>query len=204
MSSRNQFVQQAIVVPQSEAKFGQAIVRLALFNPDGTPFNFDGGDSPVEVTWENVSDKPTVIAAGDTAAEARSAIGAGTSNLALGTTGTTAKAGNYTPSWSEVSGKPAVIAAGADAAAARTAIGAGTGNSNLAVGSSVGSALASSGSAGTSAQAARADHVHPFPTAAQVGAAPTSHTHTIANVTGLQTIIDDLTTRVAALESAAG
>jgi hypothetical protein len=39
-------------------------------------------------------------------ASARTAIGAGTSNLALGTTSTTAKAGNYVPGWAEVTGKP--------------------------------------------------------------------------------------------------
>lgn len=44
--------------------------------------------------------------------------------LALGTTSSTAKAGDYQPSWSDVGSKPAVIAAGADQAAARTAIGA--------------------------------------------------------------------------------
>lgn len=36
------------------------------------------------------------------------------------------------------------------------------------------------------------------------GKAPTSHTHTVAQVTGLQAIIDDLTSRIEALESAAG
>lgn len=41
-----------------------------------------------------------------TAAEARDAIGAGTSNLAIGTTASTAKAGNWTPTWSEVTSKP--------------------------------------------------------------------------------------------------
>ena len=56
------------------------------------------------------------------AATARSVIGAGTSNLVIGTTASTAKAGNYTPSWGDVSGKPAVIAAGTTEAAARTAI----------------------------------------------------------------------------------
>lgn len=40
------------------------------------------------------------------AAAARAAIGAGTSNLALGTTSTTAKAGNYAPTWNEVTSKP--------------------------------------------------------------------------------------------------
>lgn len=40
------------------------------------------------------------------AATARSVIGAGTSNLTVGVTSGTAKAGDYSPTWSEVSGKP--------------------------------------------------------------------------------------------------
>lgn len=44
--------------------------------------------------------------------------------------------------------------------------------------------------AGTMGTAARSDHVHPMPTAAQVGAAPASHGHAISNVTGLQTALD--------------
>lgn len=48
------------------------------------------------VTWDSIEDKPAVIAAGATQAEARTAIGAGTSSLAIGTTGTTAMAGNKT------------------------------------------------------------------------------------------------------------
>lgn len=42
----------------------------------------------------SIANKPAVIAAGATAEEARTAIGAGTSNLTLGTTSTTALAGN--------------------------------------------------------------------------------------------------------------
>lgn len=49
-------------------------------------------------------------------------------SLAIGTTSSTAKAGDYQPAWTDVTSKPAVIAAGVDAAAARTAIGAGTGD----------------------------------------------------------------------------
>lgn len=41
---------------------------------------------------------------------ARNAIGAGTSNLAIGTTATTAKVGNYTPAWGDVTGKPTTFA----------------------------------------------------------------------------------------------
>lgn len=44
----------------------------------------------------------------------------------IGTTSTTAKAGDYEPEWDDIQSKPAVIAAGANAGAARTAIGLGT------------------------------------------------------------------------------
>lgn len=47
--------------------------------------------------WAGISGKPAVIAAGADAAAARTAIGAGTSSLALGTTAGTAKAGDYAP-----------------------------------------------------------------------------------------------------------
>ena len=71
---------------------------------------------------------------------ARAAIGAGTSNLTLGTTASTAKAGDYAPSWTEVTAKPTVIAAGNTQAEARTAIGAGT--SSLALGTTASTAKA--------------------------------------------------------------
>lgn len=47
-------------------------------------------------SWGDVTGKPAVIAAGADVTTARAAIGAGTSNLALGTTATTAMAGNKT------------------------------------------------------------------------------------------------------------
>lgn len=47
----------------------------------------------------------SVLTAAD-AATARTAIGAGTSSLALGTTSATAKAGNYVPTWTEITSKP--------------------------------------------------------------------------------------------------
>lgn len=49
---------------------------------------------------------------------------------------------------------------------------------------------ATPGQAGTATTASRADHRHPLPTAAQVGAAPVAHTHPIADVTGLQAALD--------------
>lgn len=45
-------------------------------------------------TWDTLDGKPAVIAAGADQAAARTAIGAGTSSLALGTTASTALAGN--------------------------------------------------------------------------------------------------------------
>ena len=64
-----------------------------------------------QVSWADVSGKPAVIAAGADAAAARSVIGAGTSNLALGTTASTALAGN---------GKAASASAADKLATART------------------------------------------------------------------------------------
>lgn len=97
----------------------------------------DSGGGTGSITSAQITDASTVgksVLTAANAAAARTAIGAGTSNLALGTTSATAKAGDYVPTWTEVTGKPAVIGAGADQAAARAAIGAGIGNSNLVVG----------------------------------------------------------------------
>lgn len=45
-------------------------------------------------TWDTLQGKPDIVAAGNTQIEARAAIGAGTSNLTIGNSATTAKAGN--------------------------------------------------------------------------------------------------------------
>lgn len=69
-----------------------------------------GGGGGVS-SWDDLEDKPAVIAAGTTAAEARAAIGAGTgngtSNLVLGTTSGTAAPGDHTHAGSVVSFTPA-------------------------------------------------------------------------------------------------
>ena len=78
-----------------------------------------------------------------TAAAARSALGAGTSDLALGTTSTTALAGNYAPTSTSISDSTSIgrsLLTSASAAAARSIIGAGT--SNLALGTTSSTALA--------------------------------------------------------------
>lgn len=79
-------------------------------------------------TATGISDSTTVgrnvLTAAD-AATARTAIGAGTSDLALGTTGSTAKAGNYQPAAANISDSTAIgrtVLTAADAAAVRTAI----------------------------------------------------------------------------------
>lgn len=82
-----------------------------------------GGGEPVTVAWDDVTDKPAVIAAGATQAAARTAIGAGTSSLALGATATTAAAGNHNHPASDGTVRGTVLraAAQADSAAADVA-----------------------------------------------------------------------------------
>ena len=61
-------------------------------------------------SWDDVTAKPAVIAAGADQAEARAAIGAGTSDLELGATSGTAKAGDYQPGWTDITSKPSFLA----------------------------------------------------------------------------------------------
>lgn len=98
-----------------------------------------GGTIVVDAITDASTIGKTILKAAD-GPTIRAAIGAGTSSLQIGSSASTAKAGNYVPSWGEVSGKPAVIASGADANAARTSIGAGT--SNLAIGTTSSTAKA--------------------------------------------------------------
>lgn len=66
--------------------------------------------SAATVISTSIADSTTVgraVLTAVDAATARSAIGAGTSNLAIGTTSTTAKAGDYAPAWNDVTDKPA-------------------------------------------------------------------------------------------------
>ena len=117
------------------------------------------------------------------AADARTAIGAGTSNLALGTTAGTALEGNYVPELGagDLTDATAIgvdLITAADAGAARTAIGAGTSSLVL-------------GSGGT--QAAAGNHVH---------AASTVSTTAIATITGtdVQAVLAEIVGRLVELE----
>ena len=99
------------------------------------------------ITADAITDATTIgksVLRADSAATARSAIGAGTgnSNLAIGPLSTDAKPGDYQPAWTDIENKPAVIASGVDMAAARASIGAGTGNSNLVIGTTASTAKA--------------------------------------------------------------
>lgn len=75
-----------------------------LLGPQGDP------GTPGTTSWDDLDDKPAVIAAGATQGDARTAIGAGTSSLAIGTSGSTAKAGDYQPTWTQVTSKPSTFA----------------------------------------------------------------------------------------------
>lgn len=66
-----------------------------------------GAASTIDASWGGLAGKPAVVAAGSTSQAARQAIGAGTSNLTLGTTASTAKPGDYVPTADDI------IAAGA-------------------------------------------------------------------------------------------
>jgi hypothetical protein len=92
------------------------------------PSTVGGGSGGAALTsWVTqvvpLADFPAVIASGATQAAARTAIGAGTSSLVLGSSSSQAKAGDYHEAWSTLTGKPVVIASGADAVAARSSIG---------------------------------------------------------------------------------
>ncbi|HEJ6419606.1 TPA: DUF1737 domain-containing protein [Pseudomonas aeruginosa] len=161
-----------LLYPDDKAVY-QALVKGT---PDGS------GTGPVTIVVEDITDASVISKSLLTAVneeDGRAAIGAGTSNLQLGITATTAKAGNYAPAWGDVTGKPAVIAAGADAATARVAIGAGT--SSLAIGT-------------TATTAAAGNHNHAIAEDAGSG---------LAAAPNLQTAFIALSTRIKALESAA-
>ncbi|EKG0328519.1 DUF1737 domain-containing protein [Pseudomonas aeruginosa] len=158
--------------PDDKAVY-QALVKGT---PDGS------GTGPVTIVVDDITDasaigKSLLTAVND--GDGRAAIGAGTSNLQLGTTATTAKAGDYAPAWGDVTGKPAVIAAGTDAATARGAIGAGT--SSLAIGT-------------TATTAAAGDHNHAITADAASG---------LAAASSVQDAFVAVSARIKALESAA-
>lgn len=127
----------------SETSYGQSATA-------GSVSAYSRGDhthgTPAAPSASTISDSTATGRAVLTAASqaaARSAIGAGTSDLALGSTGSTAAAGNHTHTATAITDSTATgrsVLTAADAAAARTAIGAGT--SSLALGTTGSTAAA--------------------------------------------------------------
>ncbi|AGR89120.1 tail fiber protein [Pseudomonas phage vB_PaeM_VL12] len=78
----------------------------------------DGGEpapAPTVDTLEGAGATGKAVMKAADAATARTAIGAGTSNLAIGTSASTAKAGNWKPAWADVTGGDAAVSAGVKA-----------------------------------------------------------------------------------------
>lgn len=112
--------------------------NIGLGNVDNT------ADASKSFTASQISNASTigrtVLTAADAAA-VRAATGAGTSSLAIGTTSSTAKAGDYQPTAANISDSTTIgrsVLTAASTAAARTAIGAGT--SSLVIGTTSGTA----------------------------------------------------------------
>lgn len=173
-------------------------------------------------TAANISDSSTVgravLVAADAAA-ARSAIGAGTgsSNLIIGTTSTTAKAGDYVPAWSEITSKPSTFAPSAhthatseitnlDTALAAKAplaspafTGTVTGITKAMVGLSNVDNTADSAKPVSTAQQTALDgksdtgHTHAYSSLTGIPStfAPATHSHATSDVTGLDTALGD-------------
>lgn len=147
-----------------------------------------GGEDPGPTAWDDITGKPTTFPP------------------VVGTTATTAKAGDYAPDWGDVTGKPATFAptigsTATTALAGNTTIPPAATWANLS-----GKPATFPPTVGTTAATAKAGDYQP--TWAQVSGKPTTfppatHDHTIAQITGLQVIITDLTDRIEALEAAA-
>lgn len=96
---------------------GAPIIRNnTMIQMMGTVTASSGGS----VAWDNITGKPAVIAAGANAAAARTAIGAGTSSLVIGTTASTAMAGDKFKQGSAVPNVGSQTVSGEDAASVAT------------------------------------------------------------------------------------
>lgn len=96
---------------------GAPIIRNnTMIQMMGTVTASSGGS----VAWGDITGKPAVIAAGANAAAARTAIGAGTSSLVIGTTASTAMAGDKFTQGSAVPDVGSQTVSGEDATAVAT------------------------------------------------------------------------------------
>ncbi|WP_222182782.1 hypothetical protein [Geminicoccus harenae] len=109
----------------AKALLGDIIVGLQEKVAELEQSSGEGGSVTVDTLSGATAVGRSVMKAADGAA-ARTAIGAGTSSLALGTTASTAKAGNYQPTAANISDASAIgrqILTAADAAAVKTLLG---------------------------------------------------------------------------------
>lgn len=96
---------------------GAPIIRNnTMIQMMGTVTPSSGGS----VAWDNITGKPAAIAAGANAAAARTAIGAGTSSLVIGTTASTAMAGDKFRQGSAVPNVGSQTVSGLEAASVAT------------------------------------------------------------------------------------
>jgi hypothetical protein len=78
---------------------------------DSGALNGKDGKNGTTPTVDNISgatDTGKAVLKAENAAAARTAIGAGTSNLKLGTDASSALKGDYKPAWADVTGKPTI------------------------------------------------------------------------------------------------
>lgn len=110
---------------QARANIGAGTSSLALGTTAGTAKAGDWKPAAADISDATATGRSVLTAA--SAATARAAIGAGTSSLALGTTSSTAKAGDYQPTAANISDASPIgqtVLTAASAAAILTAIGA--------------------------------------------------------------------------------
>ena len=134
-SALGRTILQAATAADARTAIGAGTSSLVLGTAAGTAKAGDYQPAAANISDSTATGRGVLTAS--TPAIARTAIGAGTSELALGTTSTTAKAGDYQPTSTQISDATATgrsVLTAATAAAARTAIGAGVGSSNLAIG----------------------------------------------------------------------
>lgn len=96
----SQGIHQVKVVSAEAAQPNKGFERVAFFDEDGAPVDIGGGGESSPVAWADVTGKPSTFAP------------------IVGTTATTAKAGNYTPTVATVTGLQAAL----DAKATETAL----------------------------------------------------------------------------------
>ena len=134
-SALGRTILQALNATDVRTAIGAGTSSLVVGTTAGTAKSGDYQPAAANISDATATGRAVITASAP--ADARTAIGAGTSSLAIGVTSSTAKAGDYQPASTNISDATAVgrsVLTAATAAAARTAIGAGSGNSDLVIG----------------------------------------------------------------------